>query len=1369
MKIGMLIGACGMALTGTAMADVAEVNAMTGLEPQMITPYVTADYRSPSLRATVEDVDTGRIRSLADSAVRGGMFVYRDTFDELDADQMRPQEIPGAYIRAIDLDTGPTSETSLVGQRTPDDGAFAVQPWLCIVDNAVAISADDGDPMNGEYVGPPGGPDPTGVRDGLLSLQRASAPEDPINPGFIQTQMNHNMNFYTGTQFDPHVLFIDVYRTNVNDLFLMNIVSNTEGGSVMQSLITGSVPGFAIGTISGDPNTVSGLSCLMEGTDPSLAPRTLNSYELTTGWMTICIFSDPSRDLQAVFVRDDVTSAPLGGARGGGSVYQLPDNLDNPSMKMYEEFGLGLEDGWVQVMPGTLDDPGTPDIIEGAGFCVDGDLVSDNIVIDVVDGNRISQIGGFTFGMDRIDFAEGDDNMIVRDEWIDDIRVMGIPFPAPDPIPAYRVPYVDDIEHWTPGLMALQGGRYDPAPTSGLLVSEMRNSTTGTGSDGGPPTQSLALPNSVQDGFYRIEYDMGLPTDPPVISQIGDPVVAEVNFFVENDQIGYTFAGADGIYPESDVEEDAGFFLTSATNEMLLGDGQTYVRQRKPIGTDTENGEYDPTEPVVPLSGPDLTPSQVDVVNTEFTNVLAAPAGMSSFSFPLNSFTRIRLEIEPGAPTGRGTAPNGDTNILRVFVGGTQLFPDGDSSRDFTTDARSMNELEFGSTNLLFPGSEVLMYADDIFFDGPTQPDGTVPLDGGVYGDDPAWELPFADGLDSYDTTAPAPGQGFANYRADFLPVQDPDVSPVQSDFSEIEFVEGAPALSMGDDVILYEVFDLISGTPGFAEGDIVAVSADIFSEINPDDNTYGRVPGDDGMGNPVNDPTEFYIVDSVGGSVVARGTWYLANATGEGTFDPSMMHVDAGIRFSYRLAARWGGTAAEASFVSAASAGVDTARGSRGDVVRLVNTANPADTDPNGGLRNNETVMFSSLLPPAETLGTGGEAVLNFDVYIAQSDFQTGFSVTFDGIGSGTVDGDITAIGFGGLGFRSADQDPMTGLFPTVPQGNFSYEITNPSTMPNAEETLWVDTGMAVPTNQWMTVELTLDENKDWTLSVDGMEIGDGKAIDFDMPSLNTTGLDSLDATRNGYGDNDGNETTGDVIWEALAPDAPAPIDGDAGEEYHGFQIGGGASGDSIFEETPGSLPDIWPVDAQTGDREMMGGMPVVRDLQEGDYVMLINNDPDTMMPFDDIIQNVRFRIVDDMMNQLGRGDWVATNTPDQFGQNPLNDGAPGGISMGNVPGSGGGYNDQAPFRDILLGNYIDVEVTTTLPADTFFIDNITLSLGAGCPADLDGLGSVGSGDLGILLAAWGSSGGPADLDGSGTVGSGDLGILLAAWGDCP
>ena len=54
-------------------------------------------------------------------------------------------------------------------------------------------------------------------------------------------------------------------------------------------------------------------------------------------------------------------------------------------------------------------------------------------------------------------------------------------------------------------------------------------------------------------------------------------------------------------------------------------------------------------------------------------------------------------------------------------------------------------------------------------------------------------------------------------------------------------------------------------------------------------------------------------------------------------------------------------------------------------------------------------------------------------------------------------------------------------------------------------------------------------------------------------------------------------------------------------------------------------------------------------------------------------------------------------------------------------------------------------------------------------CEGDLDGDGEVGGGDLGLMLAAWGTNGGNADLDGDGLVSGGDLGLLLVAWGGCP
>jgi predicted dienelactone hydrolase len=49
---------------------------------------------------------------------------------------------------------------------------------------------------------------------------------------------------------------------------------------------------------------------------------------------------------------------------------------------------------------------------------------------------------------------------------------------------------------------------------------------------------------------------------------------------------------------------------------------------------------------------------------------------------------------------------------------------------------------------------------------------------------------------------------------------------------------------------------------------------------------------------------------------------------------------------------------------------------------------------------------------------------------------------------------------------------------------------------------------------------------------------------------------------------------------------------------------------------------------------------------------------------------------------------------------------------------------------------------------------------------ADLDGDGSVGGGDLAILLNSWGAcSACPADIDGNGEVNGGDLATLLSSW----
>jgi hypothetical protein len=72
----------------------------------------------------------------------------------------------------------------------------------------------------------------------------------------------------------------------------------------------------------------------------------------------------------------------------------------------------------------------------------------------------------------------------------------------------------------------------------------------------------------------------------------------------------------------------------------------------------------------------------------------------------------------------------------------------------------------------------------------------------------------------------------------------------------------------------------------------------------------------------------------------------------------------------------------------------------------------------------------------------------------------------------------------------------------------------------------------------------------------------------------------------------------------------------------------------------------------------------------------------------------------------------------------------------------------------------------------DDFSSGNLVMGSGSGssgpaCPADLDGDGIVGGGDLGLLLSGWGTSSG--DVTGDGSSDGKDLGVMLSAWGPCP
>lgn len=99
-------------------------------------------------------------------------------------------------------------------------------------------------------------------------------------------------------------------------------------------------------------------------------------------------------------------------------------------------------------------------------------------------------------------------------------------------------------------------------------------------------------------------------------------------------------------------------------------------------------------------------------------------------------------------------------------------------------------------------------------------------------------------------------------------------------------------------------------------------------------------------------------------------------------------------------------------------------------------------------------------------------------------------------------------------------------------------------------------------------------------------------------------------------------------------------------------------------------------------------------------------------------------------------------------------------------IPGRDGAMNEYDPLTGIRTRRIVFGGVPNA------FIRDFAIPQVASCnPADLDGDGVVGSGDLAILLGSWGPClPAPAkciaDLDGDGTVGSADLAILLGSWG---
>lgn len=98
---------------------------------------------------------------------------------------------------------------------------------------------------------------------------------------------------------------------------------------------------------------------------------------------------------------------------------------------------------------------------------------------------------------------------------------------------------------------------------------------------------------------------------------------------------------------------------------------------------------------------------------------------------------------------------------------------------------------------------------------------------------------------------------------------------------------------------------------------------------------------------------------------------------------------------------------------------------------------------------------------------------------------------------------------------------------------------------------------------------------------------------------------------------------------------------------------------------------------------------------------------------------------------------------------------------------GSGGGAGFDLASTGLTEVFFVRISVPADAPAD-IELDAVVDVAAAGIAGDLDGDAAVTGADLGLLLAAWGTSG-PGDLDGSGVVDGADLGAILASFGVCP
>ncbi len=252
-----------------------------------------------------------------------------------------------------------------------------------VVDNAAAISS-------ATYNGPVGGPDPSGERGGMLHVQRASLGEQALVEDFEIKYGLYPRGWYFATPERPLFVTLDVYKNTHADFQWINQYGNVQllrffvGGHHFDSLLGG------LAGLRGDLTLLEG-AIVLGAIDEQQGAFFRSGKDIPErGWYTVGLLLTIDKEgfaRKSVWLRDSETMGL------GGAVSRTPVRTSGPlaGQRMFSEFDLGLDEGWVQIYPGTEDDPGTVDAIEGYGLAerLDGvDIIAAPYEDDMA-GNRI--------------------------------------------------------------------------------------------------------------------------------------------------------------------------------------------------------------------------------------------------------------------------------------------------------------------------------------------------------------------------------------------------------------------------------------------------------------------------------------------------------------------------------------------------------------------------------------------------------------------------------------------------------------------------------------------------------------------------------------------------------------------------------------------------------------------------------------------------------------------------------------------------------------------------------------------------------------------------------------------------------------------